>query len=206
VRALVFAIDRLLRRAHGVYEFTGDPEGLLRLQITHAPRTLHLPGLEVSKGDPVLGLHLWNEQVPPIPPNGPDLAWGLALQRRFVRSLRAVAAEMQRDPRLAVVRAVGASTGVLVPGDASSGVRAFQRLGFAVTPYLPPLGRFGAFWENFYSWWLMWAFNPTSLRHRRFSQMGRTEVWMSADAFLSRYGGAAVPPLPPHSSTHVPLP
>jgi hypothetical protein len=196
VRALVFALDRLLRRAHGVYEFTDDPGGVLRLQITEAPHTLHLPGVEVHKGDPVLSLHLWNEQVPPIPPDGPDLAWGLAMQRRFVRSLRAVAAEMQRDPRLAGVHAVGATTGVLVPGDASSGVRAFQRLGFTVTHYRPPLGRFGAFWENLYSWWLMWAYNPASLRHRRFSEMGRTEVWMAAEGFLSRYGEAS-PPLPP---------
>jgi hypothetical protein len=187
MRALAKFIDRLLRRALGVYEFTADPEALLRIQITAAPHTLHLPGGDVFKGERVLGLHLWNEHVAPFPRSGPDLAWGLSFQRRFLGSLRAVAREMQRDPRLGGVRAVGASTGALVPGDASTGARVLVRMGFTVTPSPRPMGRFGAFWEDFYSWWLMWAFNPASLRHRRFSAMGRTDLWMSTTDFLKRY-------------------
>jgi hypothetical protein len=189
---LVLLIDRLLRRSLGVYEFSGDPDCLLRIQITVAPHTLRLPGGVVEKGEPVLGLHLWNDRVRPIPATGPDLTWGLWLRRNFERSLHLVGHEMRRDPRLAHVRAVGASTGVLVPGDSSSGVRVMRHLGFYVGPY--PHRRFAwfvEFWENLFSWWLMWAYNPTSLRHRSFSGMGRTEVWILTAEFLERYGGGS---------------
>ena len=60
-------------------------------------------------------------------------------------------------------------------------------------PYRSPLGRFGEFWENFYAWWLMWAFNAASLRHRRLLHMRRAELWMSAVEFMSRYGPAEIP-------------
>jgi hypothetical protein len=191
MRRLVLFIDRLLRRRLGVYEFSDDPDCLLRLQIAKAPHTLRLPGAVVEKGEPVLGLHLWNDHMRPIPVSGPDLTWGLWLRRNFERSLHLAGREMRRDPRLHGLQAVGATTGALVPGDASSGARVMRHLDFCVGPY--PHRRsawFIDFWENFYSWWLMWAYNPTSLRHRTFSGMVRTEMWMLAADFLRRYGGS----------------
>ena len=191
MRRFVLFIDRLLRRRLGVYEFSDDPDCLLRLQITKAPHTLRLPDGVVEEGEPVLGLHLWNDRMRPIPAGGPDLTWGLWLRRNFERSLHLAGREMRRDPRLKRVRAVGATTGALVPGDASSGIRVMQHLGFHAGPY--PHRRFAwfiEFWEDFYSWWLMRAYNPTSLRHRKFSGMGWTEVWMLAADFLKRYGGS----------------
>jgi len=65
-----------------------------------------------------------------------------------------------------------------------------RHLGFQAGPY--PHRRFAwfiEFWENLYSWWLMQAYNPHSLRHRTFSGMGRSEVWMLGADFLKRYGG-----------------
>jgi hypothetical protein len=141
----------------------------------------------VEAGEPVLALHLWNEHVPPLPPDGPDIAWATRSQRLFVRSLRAVAGQMRHDTRLAGVRAVGSATALFAPDDSSGGVRLMQRLGFTVTPYHSPLGHLGEFWENFYSWWIMWTFNAVSLRTRQLIHMRRSEMWMPADEFLSRY-------------------
>jgi len=61
------------------------------------------------------------------------------------------------------------------------------RLGFSIFPYHNPLGRFGEFWENFYTWWLMWAYNPISLRGRSMYDLRRDEIWMSVGEFMRLY-------------------
>jgi hypothetical protein len=62
-----------------------------------------------------------------------------------------------------------------------------QRLGFIMLPYHRPLGRFGEFWENLFSWWLMWAYNDSSLLRRSFWRLQRTEMWMTREEFLRRF-------------------
>lgn len=62
-----------------------------------------------------------------------------------------------------------------------------QRLGFSIMPYHKPLGRFGEFCENFYSWGLMWTFNPPSWRRRELFNLRRTGVWMSREDFVGRF-------------------
>ena len=63
-----------------------------------------------------------------------------------------------------------------------------QHLGFVVLPYHNPLGRFGVFWENIFSCWLMLAYNETSLHSRHFLKLQRTEIWIIINEFLQRYG------------------
>jgi hypothetical protein len=109
------------------------------------------------------------------------------MQRMFVTSLRGVANYIQSDPSLASVRAVGGATALLSLGEASGGVSLMRRLGFTIFPYPGPLGRFGEFWENFLTWWLMWAYNPASLRNHRLIRMRRTEIWIGIDEFIRRY-------------------
>jgi hypothetical protein len=192
MRALIRHFDTLVRRANGVLEFCDDEECLLRLQVARAPRTLHLEGQVVEAGEPVLILHLWNEHIPPLPQTGPDLAWAVRGYRMFIRSLCAVARQMQNDPRLAGVRAVGGVTVLFGPAGNSDKASLVQRLGFSVMPYHGPLGRFGEFWENFYSWWIMWTFNAASLQHRRLVHLRRVEIWMPVERFLNHYGAGQV--------------
>jgi len=186
--ALIRLFDRLLRYVLGVFEFCDDPDCLFRLRVTQAAHPVPLNGDEVPAGAPVLELHLWNEHIPPLPTAGPDAAWATHLRRLLIPSFRAVARQVRHDPRLAGVRAVSGTMAFLSPAEHPGGVHLMQRLGFTVMPHDSPLGRFGEFWENFYSWWIMWAFNAVSLRHRHLVRLHRTEVWMSADEFLSRYG------------------
>ncbi len=188
MRALIRRLDALLRRACGVFEFCDNENCLLRLQITQASHTLHLDSQVVETGEPVLAIHLWNKHIPPLPPAGPDLAWATRTRRLFIRSLRAVASQMRHDPSLDGVRAVGGATALFAPGKRAGGAHLMQRLGFKVMPYHRPLGCFGEFWENFYSWWIAWTFNTASLRQRRLIHLHRSEVWMPAEEFLSRYG------------------
>ena len=187
MRPVIRAFDAWLRRAEGVFEFTDDPACVLRLQVARAPHDLGLGDRCVRAGEPVLVLHLWNEHLPPLPAAGPDLAWARRAQRLFVTSLRVAADCARRDPHLARARAVGGITPMLSHDDRAAGARVIERLGFTVSPFHHPLGRFGEFWENFYSWWLMWAFSPASLRSRTFRGMQRVEMWMLAEDFLRRF-------------------
>lgn len=88
---------------------------------------------------------MWNEHVPRLPPDGPDLRWAVQGQRRLVASLRALARQMGRDPRLAGVQAVCGITVLFFPGEGSGGEKLFKRLGFTLYPCHNPLGRFGEF-------------------------------------------------------------
>ena len=106
----------------------------------------------------------------------------------FVTSLHEAARYLASKPELATVRAVGAATVLASPGDPLGGERLVRRLGFLVLPYHNPLGRFGEFWENFYTWWIMWTYNAASLRRRSLISLRRTEIWMARDTFLHRYG------------------
>jgi len=188
MRALIRGFDRLIRRANGVFEFSAREDCLLRLQWGAAPHDLHLSdGVEVRAGDPALITHLWNEHVPPMGPEGPDLAWAASMGRLLLASYRAAARWVADQPRMAGVRAVGGVTVLIAPAGHRGSLRLVQRLGFEVLPYRHPLGRLGEFWENLYTWGLMWAYNAASLRNKRLLHLRRTEIWISARAFLERW-------------------
>jgi hypothetical protein len=191
MRALIRGLDALQRRILGVVEFSDDPGCLLRIQLKRTSRPLIFPDQAIPTGELALYLHLWNEHLPTLPPEGPDLAWAVRLRRSLVASLCAVARHLQNEVQLEDVRAVGGATALFSPGERSGGERAIRRLGFAVIPAHRPLGRFGEFWENLYATWLMWTFNPGSLRYRKMLSRRRAEIWMPVDEFLRRYGNVS---------------
>lgn len=188
MRGLIRRFDALLRRREGVYEFSTSPHGLLRLRRCRARERVPLDEGSVEPGEEVLELHLWNEHMPPLPREGPSLAWATRTERMFVASLRDLAREMRGTPAYRDVRALCAVTVLLTPGPGSAGPLA-ARLGFIVRPYRNRLGRFGEFWENFYTWFIMWTFNAASLRGRRLLGLRRMEMWMRAEDFVQRFGG-----------------
>jgi YkoP domain len=188
VKSLIRHFDRFLRRTLRVFEFCDDPECLWRVRVTRVAHPLYLPDGQVPSGATVVELHLWNEHVPRLPPAGPDLGWAVQSQRRLVASLRTLARQMRRDPRLADVKAVCGITVLFFPGEGSGGEKLFKHLGFTLYPCHNPLGRFGEFFENLYTWCIMWTFNAVSLRQRRLRRLRRSEFWMLTDQFLRRYG------------------
>ncbi len=186
MRPLLRRFDALVSRAQGIFVFSAHPDNLLRLQSSRAPRRIEL--LEIRRNDPVLFLHLWNDRLPALPSSGADFAWARRASARLVCSLRLAAQHIQSDPALRSAKAIGGVTILLFPDGRSGGARLMQRLGFTVVPYHSPLGRFGEFWENLYSWILLWAFNPAALRGRSLSRLHRAEFWMPLTDFLLRFG------------------
>lgn len=185
---MIRKLDDGIRKSIRVYEFTRETDCLLRLQVSRAPHTLRLPDGAVEAGEPVLMIHLWNERLPPIPPGGLDLAWARRILRLFSHSLCLAAIYLRDTPRLNEIRAVGGVTILLTSGSHRTGIRFMQEMGFTIFPYSSPLGRFGEFWENFYSWLIIWTFNPGRLQDRSLFGLRRSEMWMSREAFLERYG------------------
>ncbi|MGC8780946.1 MAG: YkoP family protein [Anaerolineae bacterium] len=188
MKRLIRCFDAFLRRALGVYEFCAGPDCLLRVRRIALSRPLTLNGETYPAGTAVIELHLWNEHLPPLPPDGPTLSWAVQTQRRLKDSFRMLARQMPDDPRLADAQLVAGITVLPLAGAHAGSVKLFEQLGFTILPYRNPLGRFGEFWENLYTWGIMWAFNAPTLAGRRLLGLRRSEVWMTTGELLRRYG------------------
>jgi hypothetical protein len=191
MRAGVRLIDTLVRASLGVYEFTYDSECILRIQLMMANHTVNLGSVRILKGEPVLGIHVWNERIPKLPKEGANLEWALQIRRQVVHSFKALSKEMQRENRYSQIRGIYGASALFSFADHTGGVHMMQHLGFTVLPHHSSLGRFSEFWENLFSWWLMWTYNETSLNSRQFFKLKQTEIWMTVGEFLQRYGESA---------------
>jgi hypothetical protein len=196
-RAMVLALDLLLQRQGHVQEFTRDEECILRIALTASKQDIELSdGTRVRAGNRICELHLWNEHIPPMPPEGPDLGWGLRFYRLAVKSFRSLATYLAADERQDIV-ALGGQMAFVEKDDPPVLASVAARLGFDVLNLTAQAGRwrrFTHFWENILSWALMWTFNPASLRGKRFLRLQRYRLWMSRRTLLQRYGPPTVGP------------
>lgn len=180
-------IDSLIRKSEHTYEYSEDPDCILRIQLMPSSHPAAFGEMIIQKGDPVLAIHVWNERMPRITPGGADLQWALKLRRQVIYSFRILAKVMQADEIYAPVRAIYGASVLFSFSNHTGGIRMMQSFGFTVLPYHNPLGKFGEFWENLFSWWLMYAYNTSSMDTRKFWQLERTEIWMDRDEFIQRY-------------------
>jgi hypothetical protein len=194
LRAMVLALEGFLRRQGRVQEFSQDEECILRIAFTTYKKDVELSdGTKVRAGDRVCELHLWNEHIPPMPADGPDLKWGLRFYRLAVKSLRSLASYISEEG-LADIVALGGQMAFLEKDDSPVLGSLAAQLGFDLVNLTAEGGRwrrFTHFWENIFSWALMWAFNPASLRGKRFLRLQRYRLWMSRRTLLERYGPKA---------------
>ena len=189
MRSLIRGFDGFLRGRYGVFEFSDDPACLLRLQDSRTDHDLFLPQGSFPSGTRAVLLHLWNEHTPRLPDGGADLVYARRLRRDLIRSFQSVARYLQTAEAFRSAELIGGVT-VLAPlGAADGGTSMLRGMGFSVLPYHNPLGRFGEFWENFYTWGLMWTFNPSSLRWQSLWRLKRSEFWTPFQDFIKRYGG-----------------
>ncbi len=187
LRLIIRRFDDWLSRVEGVEPFTDDPQVIMRLQSGRIAWDIPLPDGTIQSGSDVMFLHLWNERVPPIPPQGPDLEWALHTQRSMIYSFKAVARHIQSTPTLCEVKAVGGIIAQIRIEGSDGGRAMLEHLGFSIFPYHRPAGAFGEFWENFYTWWLMWTYNPASARQRSMLSLQRNEFWMTKTKFLEMF-------------------
>ncbi len=186
-RTVLRRFDDWLSRVEGVQAFTTEPGVILRLQAAVAAWDIPLPDHRVPAGSPVLVLHFWNERIPLIAPQGASLVWALHFQRQLLFSLKAVALHLRATASLNDVQAVGGVIAQVHTTIPDGGHLLLERLGFHVLPYHRPAGKFGEFWENSYTWLLMWTYNPASLRAHSLLGLQRNEFWMTRERFLEQF-------------------
>ncbi|MCS7281740.1 MAG: hypothetical protein RMK65_02070 [Anaerolineae bacterium] len=185
---LVAAIDRRMRRRLGIWEFSDDPDCILRVGLARSRWEVTLSdGTKIRCGEVIGMIHAWNERVPPMPPTGADLAWARELRRRLIRSLQLLARAVQEDPRLQGIRGFGGS-GVLRYSPAI--LRLLERLGIE-TYDLP--SRTVRDWAEeqvglIWTWLMRRTYNPVSVEGRGVEVLSRRFYWLSREKLLNLYG------------------
>ncbi len=188
LRTVVRRFDDWLSRVEGVHPFSDDPRIILRIQEAGVSHHVSLPAGCIAAGTPALMLHFWNERLPVIGAQGASLQWALHFQRELIYSFQAVARCVQQSEDLKEIQAVGGVVAHIHTDVPDGGSQLLARLGFTILPYHRPAGAFGEFWENFYTWVLIWTYNPGSLRSHALFSLQRNEFWATRQRFLARFG------------------
>lgn len=186
----VGSADTLLRRCHGVREFTGKRTCLFRIAVRRAAHETALScGRTIRSGDPIIELHLWNEHFLRIPPDGPNLAWAKMMRRRFQDSLGDLAIHIDECTALGDAAAVCGCGGIAYDGNGGKIIRFMQKFGFEVfpCPQRSAGGRLVDFFCDFWVFLLVCAFNPRSARTDLLFRR-RCELWMSREMLSRRFG------------------
>lgn len=186
LRKMVFLFDSFLRWVYREEEFSKDRRCIFRISLKRSKIDLSLSdGTTIKKGDPIVELHYWNEHMLPIPPEGPDVSWGIKMYKQLLFTLVELDRFISEDPRFMNVKAFTGRT-TLMSHNAEDGL--LKRLGFEFIqsswplkggPFMRNIRSFGALLENCYWWVLVWAFNPGSLKGKRFKDLLRCDVWIS---------------------------
>lgn len=191
IRYLVVFIDAILRLLCRIFEFSTDEQCILRLSLSTSDRALTLiDGTEIEAGDPVAELHFWNERVPPIPPEGPNLAWALVFQRQVRDSLEELAVYIQDAPKFQHIQGLRGNLPFNIDDHQELLKDIVERWGFEF--YEGPIAngawdQFAHFWERVYEVGLLIAFNPASLHGRHWDQIKHAQIWMSRNTLMRRY-------------------
>jgi hypothetical protein len=186
LRRAIHRFDARLRREQGVIEFSNRADCVLRIGVVAAPARVTLSdGRVIEAGQPVIGLHFWNEHLASI--DGTGIAWGVAMHRRLTRSLRDLAKAMTADPRLTGAKAVCADMANAWRHRPEAMDRFAHRFGFeAVQIGAKSARRPLNLGEDIWLFCMTWAFNPSALVHRGVLRR-HDALWISRESFLARF-------------------
>jgi len=145
-------------------------------------------GTRIQRGDPLIGLHAWNERLRDRGSKEGTLAWGRLLLRGLTSSLRLLGDHVAANPGLSTAVALRAEFSFATELQQASDIAG--PLGFDLVLLDQPGARVWrkAFWDNLYACGLMWAYNPASLTGKRLSDLKRVQIWMSSGRLAELYG------------------
>ena len=188
----VDALDEHLRRSQAVFEYTDNPTWVFRLDIARAGHSLGLrDGTSVRAGQRIARLHLWSEQIPRVPENGPTIAWARHMQRAMLTSLRELARFLTARHDLHDI--------AVIAGDAPSGTadqrqqlaRIMARFGFEAVmapEHLPVRERLRRFGENILISLIVFVHNAKALRPDTLMRV-RLPIYLSRQTLVREFGG-----------------
>jgi hypothetical protein len=190
---LLESLDRRLQLRQGVREFTCSPDCVFRMQVAVSDFELTLSdGTYVRPGDRIINLHLWNEQIPSLPEQGPSMAWARQMKRAFDNSFRELALHLAERRDLDDVIAICGTMTFGTAAQTDQLARIAGRYGFERIPVRgkPSLGkRVHRFAENVFISLFVFTRNPATLRADTLSR-DRTPVCLSRRTLQRRYGAA----------------
>ena len=184
----VFGLDRWLRLRQGVLEYTDSPDCVFRIQRAKAETPLVLSdGTQISAGDAVLNLHLWNEQVPSMGAGGATMGWARSLSKAIDVSLRELAVHLRWSRELDDVVALRADMRLGTAEQSRQLARLASRYGFeAACAAATESGSIQRIGENLFIVLLVLATNPTAMRAPVLWR-DHTLVYLSRSSLEQRY-------------------
>jgi hypothetical protein len=187
-------LDAAIRVYYGIYEFTSDPDCILRVAMARARTPVALAdGTRIELGERVGTLHCWNEHFPRYPVGGPDLGWACAIRRKVRISLCELADHVADEPGWRDVRALCAEAALSTRLGWPQVQRVAERYAFErVAPGVSLLQRLHALGEGLTLWGLTRAFNPAALPHQPFLR-DHHQLWISRASLVARYGRRGQP-------------
>jgi len=93
-------------------------------------------GTKILKGETIGEPHFWNERIPPMPKDGPDLAWGLQFHRLMRRSLTELVRYIESAPEWKGIRAFRGEMAVDSQEEFKQATELLGRLGFDLLPWV----------------------------------------------------------------------
>lgn len=164
--AFVYTLDRWLRRREAVFEYTESPDCVFRIQRAFAEAEITLrDGTEVRRGDPVVALHIWNEQVPVMAASGPSVGWAREVSRKVAGSLRDLEDYLDAHSEYDDVKVIAADIALSTPESGDQILRMAARYGFeGVTDEGAEARMLRKLGENTLMLLLVLATNPASAR------------------------------------------
>jgi hypothetical protein len=165
-------IDRALLAHYGIFEYSDDPQCVLRTGLTASPAAVTLrDGTSIARGEAVGELHLWSQRTMAV-------RNGIELKRRMAKSFTQFARFAQTDSRFENVRAVLVRTSVCDQFPRALVEKLCDRWGWEIDDQPRSLaGRFADFWDNFYIVLLGLAYPSGRIHFRR--RIERIRVWIS---------------------------
>ena len=201
----VLRLDSRLQRRNQIFEYSSDPQCMFRMQLVEAQQDVTLSdGSVIRKGDKIINIHLWNEHLPQIPPEGPTFAWARRLGSSFDFSLRQLAAFIDRHPELDSVAAIRAYVAVATSSREVQLLRLMGHFGFVtVASGRPPswLERLHQYGENLLGLLLLLAVNPVVARISALWRV-RQDLLLPRKLFDQRYGAPCSPDAMPSARRH----
>jgi hypothetical protein len=192
----VSALDARLRRHQAVFEYTRNPTCVFRLDVGFAARSLTLrDGTRIHAGQRVARLHFWNEQVPPVPKDGPTIGWARQMQRAMTTSLRELARYLASRSDLGDIAVVSAEAPSGTKTQRDQLARIMARFGFEAVaePEALPIGaRLHRFGENILISLIVFAHNAKALRADTLRRV-RLPIYLSRRVLEREFGGLAEP-------------
>lgn len=189
-------IDRKLRALHGIVEYSNSPSCIFRLEVAPSEEQIVLAdGTTVCRADRIIVLHLWNEQIPRLPPGGPTLGWGRRLSRAFESSLRELETYLDSRPDLDDVVAIRAEMALAPKERTAQLITIVARYGFerADVPRRSLPRRLHRFGETILIAMLVLVHNPASFRIDTLRR-SCTTIFLSRAALRRRFAAAQADP------------